>query len=232
MRNFYKISSITKFIVLISFLLGSNLAWSQADNKTDENGLKQGYWVKKEKNGKIKYRGQFTDDIPYGKFKYYDSKGVLSSVLVYQSPDSVLATHYHPNGKKSGFGYYVSKKKEGVWRFYDREGILSSKVTYANNLKNGEYKVYNLDGSLSRETIFINDVENGYRKTFSSDGELLTEGEILDGQQEGMQIIYRSGKINIKGAYKHAVRQGDWFYYDEEGKQYKMEHYELGVKTN
>ena len=228
----FKISQILKLSFFISMMMFVNQAFTQADNVTDENGLKQGYWVKKEKNGKVKYRGQFKDDVPYGKFKYYNSTGAIVSVLEYQSPDSVLATHSHPNGKKSGYGYYVNQKKEGVWRFYDREGILSSKVTYANNIKNGVYVVYNLNGSISRETVFINDVENGYRKTYDSTGELLTEGEILDGEKDGMQVIYRSGIINIKGAYKHAVRQGDWFFYDQDGKQYKMEHYELGIKTN
>lgn len=230
--KFLKISQVFKLSFVFLMLLISNQMFAQADNTTDENGLKQGYWVKKDKNGKVKYRGQFKDGVPYGKFKYYNSTGAIVSVLEYQSPDSVLATHSHPNGKKSGFGYYVNQKKEGVWRFYDREGVLSSKVSYTNNLKNGPYIVYNLNGSISRETVFINDVENGYRKTFSSSGELLTEGEILDGQKDGMQIIYKNGIVNIQGAYKHAVRQGDWYYFDQNGKQYKMEHYELGVKTN
>jgi antitoxin component YwqK of YwqJK toxin-antitoxin module len=218
-------------LVVLFVVIGQTLL-AQADNKTDANGLKQGYWVKKQSNGKVKYRGQFKDDIPYGKFKYYSTKGELASVLEYQTTDSVLATHFHPNGKKSAYGFYVNQKKEGVWRFYDRKGIISSKTTFVNGLKNGEMVVYNLNGSISRETTFTDDVENGYRKTFDSDGNLLTEGAIKDGQMDGLQIIYRNGKINVKGAYKHAVRQGDWEYYDEEGKLYNKEHYELGVKTN
>lgn len=230
--NYTFLHRIIKLGLVILLVFTASVLSAQADNKTDANGLKQGYWVKKQSNGKVKYRGQFKDDIPYGKFKYYTTKGELASVLEYQTTDSVLATHYHPNGKKSAYGFYVSQKKEGVWRFYDRKGIISSKTSYLKGLKNGEMVVYNLNGSVSRETAFTDDVENGYRKTFDSEGNLLTEGAIKEGVRDGIQIIYRGGKINIKGAYQHAVRQGDWTYYDEEGKLYKTEHYELGVKTN
>tara|TARA_R110002050_G_scaffold109799_5_gene221556 strand:+ start:2832 stop:3527 length:696 start_codon:yes stop_codon:yes gene_type:complete len=220
-------------VLLFSLLVFlSNMVNAQAGNKTDEQGRKQGEWIKMKPDGKVNYKGQFKDDKPFGKFKYYGKDGSIITILEFTSPDSALATHYHSNGKKSAFGYYVNQQKEGVWRFYDRKGVISSKVTYVNGHKEGPYIVYNLNGSVSRETAYKNDIENGYRKTFDSQGNMLTEGAILDGQMDGMQKIYRGGKINIQGAYKNAVREGDWIYYDENGKQYKLEHYELGNKTN
>ena len=225
-------SSFTKGWLLMAVFISFSVTVVVAQNKTDEQGQKQGYWIKNKPNGKIQYKGQFKDDIPYGKFKYYDKTGVINVVLEYVTADSVIGTHFHSNGKKAAFGYYVNKKKEGVWRFYDRKGIVSGKHIYANGLKNGASIIYNLNGSASIETFYIDDIENGYRKTYNKDGELLTEGGYKDGQMDGVQIIYRLGVINIKGAYKHAVRDGDWIYYDENGKQYKLEHYELGIKTN
>jgi antitoxin component YwqK of YwqJK toxin-antitoxin module len=200
-----------------------------AQNKTDENGLKQGVWVKKDDKGNVRYRGQFKDDHPYGKFKYYGDDGSIVTIMEFISPDTALATHYHPNQLKAAYGYYVNKQKEGVWRFYDRKGILLSVEEYKNGKKHGNYKVYNLDGSLSRETTFVNGVENGYRKTYNANGDLLTEGNYKDGVMDGVQKIYKDGQLNIIGAYQHAVRDGEWKYYDESGNLIKTEVYKLGI---
>lgn len=216
---------------LFTFFTG-NVAISQVKNQTDDQGQKQGVWEKKYDNGKFRYKGQFKDNIPFGKFKYYNEKGVLETILEYQSADTVLATHYHDNGKKSGFGYYVNKQKEGKWRFYDKKGVLANTQEFVQGKKEGAQVVFNLNGSVSRESFYVNDVENGYRKTYDNEGKLLTEGEIKDGHYEGVQIWYRSGQINIKGAYKHSVQDGEWVYYDADGKPYRTEKYELGVKKN
>ena len=207
-------------------------SFGQSENQTDANGRKQGYWVKKHANGNTKYKGQFKDDLPYGKFKYFDPDGTIITILEYTSPDSAIATHFHSNSKKAAFGYYVNKQKEGVWRFYDRTGVLASKETYNVGKKNGEYIVYNLDGSISRSTSFVNGIEEGYRKTYNNVGDLLTEGYIKDGEMDGLQKIYRAGIINIQGSYKHAVKDGEWIYYDEDGEPYRKEYYELGIKKN
>ena len=43
---------------------------------SDENGKKQGKWMKR-KDGVKFYAGQFKDDIPVGEFKYYYPNGKL-----------------------------------------------------------------------------------------------------------------------------------------------------------
>ena len=219
---------IISYTIFLFFVFTGNALLAQ--NKVDDQGQKQGYWEKRQENGKVKYKGQFNDNIPYGKFKYYDEKGVLETTMEFISEDTALATHFHNNGKKAAYGYYVNQQKEGKWRFYDKKGVLANEQEYHEGKKNGPLKVYNLNGTISRETFFVDDIENGYRKTYDSEGKLLTEGEIKDGQPDGMQIWYRSGTINIKGAYKHSVPDGEWIYYDADGKPYRTELYDLGVK--
>lgn len=226
------LSLLLRIHLVFTMVVIANVTIGQETNKTDGNGWKQGYWEKKRNNGSTKYKGQFKDDKPYGKFKYYDKDGTIITVLEYSSPDTAIATHYHSSGKKAAHGYYIRQKKEGVWRFYDAKGVLSSKETFVDGVKEGEYIVYNLNGSISRESFFVNDVENGYRKTYDSEGKLLTEGNIVDGQMDGLQKIYRDGLLNVQGSYKHAVRDGKWLYYDTDGKLYKTEIYELGIKKN
>lgn len=210
----------------------SSSVWSQTYNKVDENGLKQGLWKKEHSNGNTKYKGQFKDDQPFGIFKYYNDKGVIITILEYVSADSAIATHYHTTSKKAAYGYYVNQQKEGVWRFYDRKGLLSSKETFKAGVKDGEYIVYNLDGSISRETFYVEGIENGYRKTFDGKGLIISEGPIKDGQMDGLQKVYKGGELSVQGKYKHAVKDGEWIYYNEEGIIYKKELYELGVKKN
>ena len=40
-------------------------------NRTDSIGRKQGYWIKKDRDGTLKYEGRFVNDRPTGTFKYY-----------------------------------------------------------------------------------------------------------------------------------------------------------------
>ena len=223
-----KTNFIYKLLIAIVILLSPVILLAQ--NKTDENGLKQGYCEKKNKTSVI-YKGQFKDGKPYGEFKYYE-RGSIVTVLKYSSTDTALATHYHTNSNKAAVGYYVAKQKEGIWYFYDRSGVLASKENFTQGIKNGEYIIYNLNGTISRETEFVNGVENGYRKTYDSDHKILTEGFIKDGKMDGVQKIYRGGTISVMGSYKHAVRDGEWIYYDENGNEYKKDYYELGIKKN
>ncbi len=227
--------SITSRLIFLTTVLCISFgepALAQEYNQTDTDGLKQGLWNKKYSNGKTKYKGQFRNDAPYGLFKYYNMGGVIVTILEYSSSDTAIATHYHTNSVKAAYGYYVNQQKEGVWRFYDRKGVISSKEAYKHGEKHGQYIVYNLNGSISRETEFVNGVETGFRKTYNREGKVLSEGAILDGQMDGVQKTYRHGVINVQGAYKHAVKDGEWLYYDEDGKVYKKEYYELGIKKN
>lgn len=221
-----------RIVFFTMFFILSGAVWSQSYNKTDENGLKQGLWKKEHSNGNTKYKGQFKDGNPYGVFKYYDSKGGIITILEYKSADSAIATHYHSTSKKAAYGYYVNQEKEGVWRFYDRTGVLSSKEEFVKGVKNGAYVVYNLDGGISRETEYVNGEETGIRKTYTRDGNLLTEGYVKDGQLDGLQKTYRNGIINVEGTYKHAVKDGEWLFYNDKGEILKREYYELGIKKN
>ena len=64
-----------KTFSLLGLLLVYFTVFAQTDeiNKTDNNGLKQGKWIKYHSNGKIKYEGNFKDDKPIGQMKRYYS---------------------------------------------------------------------------------------------------------------------------------------------------------------
>ena len=107
-----KTVSYTLSILLVLFIAMPLTSWGQDINVTDANGLKQGDWIKKDENGKVKYKGQFVDNLPQGKFKYFDKDGTIITVLDYVSADSAVATHFHSSSKKAAHGYYVNQLEE------------------------------------------------------------------------------------------------------------------------
>jgi antitoxin component YwqK of YwqJK toxin-antitoxin module len=83
-------SSYMKLKILsIALLLGiASIAPGQttADiNKTDQQGRKQGHWIKKYPKGNTMYEGSFIDDKPVGEFKRFNSNNTLKSILIYSS---------------------------------------------------------------------------------------------------------------------------------------------------
>src|SRR5688572_23660587 len=65
----YYIMPFMRILLFISFLFQFLITVAQT---TDAKGRKQGYWKKKEAGtDKLLYEGEFKDDLPVGKFKYY-----------------------------------------------------------------------------------------------------------------------------------------------------------------
>ena len=109
-------------------------------NKTDQQGRKQGHWIKKYPDETIMYDGYFKDDHPVGEFKRYFENQTLKSVLIYSDDGrKATATIYHPNGNISSKGTYINQMKEGKWQFFSEftNGYLISEEYYSKNLKNG-----------------------------------------------------------------------------------------------
>ena len=44
-----------------------------------------------------------------------------------------------------------------------------------------------------------------------------------------MKYYYNDGKLYSEGNYQHAIKNGEWKYYDRNGKTEKKEIYKLGV---
>lgn len=209
-----KLIPFTLLLLLFSF---STIAQDTL-NKTDENGLKQGYWIKKNERGVKVYEGRFVNDVPVDTFLYYDINGDKNARLVWLDAVTSMATIYYPDGTKAGEGKYVNKQKEGLWKLYDGNEILSAEQHWKNGKKHGSYKVYYDDGSVSVDTYFENGLEHGFRKEFWLDGKRKFEGNYVDGNPDGEVKYYNEeGQLTEKGTYKNAVRHGKWMHYGQHG---------------
>ena len=114
-----------RFIILFCLfspsILFSQFNRDEIKNQTDENGLKQGEWeVKHENSNAIRYKGQFKDDQPFGKFQYYYPTGEISGIMSFYNSNSSLMKMYHKNGGIKGMnivGMAVVVKKGLLLKF-------------------------------------------------------------------------------------------------------------------
>lgn len=206
-------------------------------NKTDDKGLKQGYWVKlNPTTGKPAYKGTFKDDKPVGVFKYYYSEiDTMKTVMEFKNNGTVgYATVFYMTGKKQAQGKYVNEKKDSVWTFYDELGKLLSTEGYKDGKKEGKSLIYYPNGEISEERNFKNDLNHGVFKQFFEGKKVKGEGTYVDGKQVGKSAFYYpSGIPAAMGYYKeNGNRNGVWVYKDKDGKITSKDVYDNGKLLN
>ena len=217
----------------MSFFVAATGQTGTEINTTDQQGRKQGYWIKKYPNGNTLYEGVFKDDHPVGEFKRYYDDNTLRSVLIYNSDgNEAEATIYHPNGFRSSQGKYVDQMKEGKWKFYSASagGYLICEEEYSKNLRNGLSLKYYPDGTVAERLSYINDKREGEWLRYHPNGLILLRsfhsGDMRNGKFE---VWYENGTIELAGFYKNNMREGIWFIYNMDGTiRYKM-NYVAGI---
>lgn len=194
---------------------------SLTQNVIDENGFKQGKWIKNYNYGGIRYEGSFVDDKPVGEFRYYYKDGKLKAVTLYTSKgDSAQTTSYHKNGKKMAEGVYYKQQKEGKWLYYsDIDGALISEENYDNGQLHGQLITFYPETGAPAEIIeYVSGKREGALLKYFPEGSIMTEGTYVNDSLDGKFTLYwPDGKIQVSGAYKHGMQSGEWTYFDEEG---------------
>jgi antitoxin component YwqK of YwqJK toxin-antitoxin module len=208
---------------------------AQDINQKDANGLKQGYWIKKDDNGKKVYEGKFLNDKPQGLFKYYypGLDSVKTQMVFYKEGSIAYAKMFHVNGKLMARGKYVKEQKDSVWSFYDEEGLLISVDSYKSGKKDGASKVYYPNKNVSEERYYKDDVLNGPFKQYYPDKSVKGEGAYLNGNFNGKTAYYYPGGVcAAQGVYIGGVKTGVWMYKEKDGKIKDKEVYVNGKALN
>ena len=223
------LSEMMRTIILILLILPGVLI---AQNKTDEQGKKQGEWSKTYENGKTRYRGTFKDDKPTGKFYYWYATGEPQTVLTYSVNGHVAhCITYGPDGKPSARGKYVDQLKDSTWIFYDYEGRVRSKNNYNEGLLEGEQVTYNYKGKLMEVVNYHDDKKHGKQTQFYNNGKVKLESNWKDGYPAGKITYYlETGGFEMRGQYKLGKKNGWWRYYDGKGKEEKKVYFRYGKK--
>lgn len=228
-----KFIKTTLFLILV-FPFISN-AQDTLRNYTDINGMKQGYWLKKDEKGSKVYEGYFKNNVPVGKFIRYHENGRVKAEMFYDSLDQriVRALLYDDTGELAGKGMYFNKMKDKTWYYYGVGEKLLVEEQYDKGKLNGTSKKYYPSGSVVEVKNFKNGQLHGEWNWYYEDGKPRMKANNLNDKRSGDFIIYYpDGKIKIKGAYKDDRKEGHWIFYTDKGAIEKELDYVQDVAEN
>lgn len=205
-----------KHLLIITLLLPSLLF---GQNKTDSKGRKQGVWVVKFDNSDvIRYKGQFKDDKPYGKFEYNYATGTPAAISKFE-PGGIISrtTMFDMEGNPMGTGKFVNQKKDSTWTYFEN-GTVASREDFKDGQLHGKRIVYYPEGRVYEETHFENGLKNGKWTMYYENKQIKATCNFVDGNEDGrITYYYSDGKKESVGFYKNAVKNGMWRYYDHRG---------------
>jgi antitoxin component YwqK of YwqJK toxin-antitoxin module len=226
-------------IVIPVFLAVASIAEGQVStniNKTDQQGRKQGQWIKKYPNGSILYDGIFRDDHPVGEFKRYYENKKIKSILIYSSDGKEAdAVIYHPNGLIASSGKYINQMKEGKWKFFSSsvKGYLINEEEYLKNIRNGLSLKFYPDSTIAEKIRFVNNIREGEWLQYHPNGRLFLKSNYTRGMLNGkFEVWYQDGKPEFSGTYKNNLREGTWRIYNDDGTLKYDLNYVSGVTNN
>lgn len=211
-----KTSNFTVVLACLTLLFSTSVF---AQNKTDDQGRKQGRWIKTAKNGKKISEGNFKDNNPVDTFYYYDSKGRVTIKNFFSNNGKNTHTWlFHPNGTLQAEGDYVEKSKNGLWLYYNDKGKRITEVEYKDNLKQGREKLYDDNG---KELIQVVTYDKGKRngeffKSLQSYGYYTCtyKDDVLQGEYKE---CFPNKAIRTKGKYVNGKKEGTWTVYHSDG---------------
>lgn len=204
------------------------------ENRTDDQGKRQGKWMKFHPNGNPAYKATFEDGTPVDTMiRYYPEGSKYVEIVFGEDGRRGEGTFFSEEGDKLAEGQYLNMEKDSVWRFYDKDGNLTSKEVFENDVRNGESLIFFDDGTKAAEMTYKKGKKDGLEKRYYPDGSPRVYINYKNGQMHGpYKIFHTNGVEEIEGLYNHDRRDSTWVFYDAQGNvNYKVE-YENGKPTN
>lgn len=221
-----------KTAILLAVALTLLPAIATAQNKIDNQGRRQGHWLRTDKDGTKIYEGDFVDGKETGTFLYYYPDGTVRLRNTYTEP-GVRCTHeaYDEKGRLLARGAYDRRNRDGLWQFYAEDGRLVKEANYRMGIKEGLHVVYNHNGDTAESTVWHNNHRDGrWWKRLGKTGYIT--GTYVAGGLEGLLVEYDdNGLLAREGHYLGGLKHGTYRYY-EEGKLTIDERWEHGTMSD
>jgi len=204
-----------------------------AANQADAQGRKQGYWIKKDSQGKLIYQATFKDDKPVGEMKRFHSNGKLNAVMNFtEGTDESDVQLFDEREKLIAKGKYLGQKKIGEWTYLLDSKVISTE-TYLNGQKNGISKRFYKTGELLEESTWQNDKLNGIYRSYFQDGKTFMECMYSKGNRNGtFKTWFPNSTLELDANFTNDTRDKDWKYFNESGELLYTLKYELGKLLN
>lgn len=186
----------------------------------------------------------YREDLKWGEERVFTDKGVLSHRVSWErGVKQGVTRYYYPDGGLHKEINFVNNKEEGRGLEYSKSGEIITLLTYRNGFLYGEERINRSNekgeragtwltwwtpGSVARtEGYYTAGKKNGVFKYYKKDGslerletydmdQLVTDDKnnfILDIRRE----YDETGKVRVVGGYNKGMKQGSFFYYDENG---------------
>ena len=204
-----------KYRLIILALMMVGMA-CQAQNKTDNQGRKQGHWVKTDKQGAKIYEGDFVDDMETGTFTYFFPDGTVRIRNEYSVPGKVCRHQvYDQKGHLLATGVFNQKNRDGLWQFYSVSGKLVKLTTYKMGVRHGLQIIFNSEGDTAEVCNWDDNHRHGrWWKRIGRKGYITAT--FVHGGIEGRLEEYNDQQQLVReGHYTGGERNGAWRYYEQ-----------------
>jgi antitoxin component YwqK of YwqJK toxin-antitoxin module len=165
---------------------------SGGTNTTDDNGLRQGYWV---------IKGYMVSDVNYS------PEAVVEEGTFVDNRKEGLWKHYTPNGDLRSEINYTFNRPEGPYTLYYANGQVEEKGSWSRNRNTGAFTRYYENGQLQQEFQFSdNGKRNGVQKYYHENGQLELEVNIANGKEVCIDRFlagFQMGKLGDRPRAKH-----------------------------
>lgn len=198
-------------------------------NQVDAKGRKQGLWSKTNPVSGMRYEGTFKDDMPQGKFLYWNQGDTLVSEAFYFRGGYASHTRFfYPDGAVMAEGYYLEKQKDSVWRYFSPDGRLLKEESFERGLLNGALKVYDSAGRILQRQTWFRGLRNGPWFEHDENGYQAYTYK-LNLSHGPYSVRYPDSTRHIEGTYEDGRKQGLWSFYLPDGTLYKEDTYRDNV---
>ena len=197
-----------KRIIILSLLCLAFVC--QAQNRVDNQGRRQGRWIKTDKDGSRIFEGEFKDGKEVGVFNYYYPDGTLKMRNTFTDPGRYCSHEaYDSKGRLIAKGFYDQQNRDSVWLFYNEEGRLVKRAAYRMGIKQGTHVVFDSNGDTAEVTNWFDNRRHGrWWKRVGQRGYITCK--YVNGGIEGRLVEYDdNGKMVREGFYKKGLKDGN-----------------------
>ena len=188
---------------------------ANAQNRIDNQGRRQGHWIKTDKDGSRIFEGDFVDGKETGVFNYYYSDGTLKIRNTFTTPGRYCKHEaYDQKGHLLATGFYDQKNRDGEWRFYSEDGRLVKIASYKMGIKQGAHIIFDKKGDTVEVANWQDNRRHGrWWKRIGEKGHIT--GHYKNGLMQGRLTEYDGqGHLVRDGQYKDGVKNGPYRYYE------------------
>ncbi|MBP3762597.1 MAG: hypothetical protein J6I49_01810 [Bacteroidales bacterium] len=191
-------------------------AVASAQNTVDSQGLRQGHWIRTDKDGTKLFEADYVDGLETGTSTYYYPSGLVRIRNTYSIP-GVRCAHeaFDEQGRLLATGEYLQRNRDGLWKFYAADGHLVKEAYYSMGIKEGQHTVFDNQGDTAEITHWHNNQRQGrWWRRLGTKGYIT--GNYIDGNMEGQLLEYDDqGRVAREGNYLRGLKHGSYRIFEQ-----------------